>query len=1694
MKRFLFLIFFLWQLPVNSQTTCLTAQPFCTGTNYTFPASTNTPPPSPLGVNFGCLLSQQNPAFYVMEIDNPGNLTISLSSNPVNDIDFICWGPFTNPATMCNQLTAGNIEDCSYSWLSTETCQINGASAGDYYILLITNFSNSACNINFSQTAGNGTSNCCVLSGDAGNDNTYNICDSDSSFIMENKLLGTPDVGGSWYNSNWIATGSNNFDPTSWQSGTYAYIVQGPISSCPYDTSYLTVSINPSPIINFPTLQSVCINESPINLNSATPFGGNYSGIGVNLNIFNPSLSLLGNNIITYSYTDASGCSDTDSQSIIVNDIPFATALTTNVSCNGFSDGSAVLTISGGVPNYTTDWGSINPLNLTTGSFEYTVIDNNNCTYSDSIFIFEPDILTSSINSTNIICNGDNNGTAVVKIQGPSTPTGTVSNLSYCTSSPGSNNFSNIEKIQLIGDNFSINNNTSTLCDQYEDYTSTLFADLTEGQSYTLDIDLGVCSGGNVNNYPSGAKVFIDWNIDGDFTDFGEEVANIANGISISASLSITVPFTGVYGPTRMRVVSQFQSMGSTNPISSCDVGTWAPSYIEPWFGSTEDYSIVVNSASITATYLWNNLATTDSIYNLSPGNYSVDITDGNGCILNNLVTITEPNPISVTSTISPINCYNGNEGAITLNINGGNPDYSVSIPPYSQILTGGSSSFSTSNILNAGSYSYTIIDSNNCSSLGIISLSNPNQLLSSTNITSCDIYTWNGNTYNYSIIQTDTLVSQNNCDSLATLNLTITNSSLSNLSITECDSYLWNGNNYTTSGLYDSLFTNSANCDSTASLSLTINYSSSYVINNTSCDSYTWSITNQTYINSGIYTQISTNNAGCTHIDSLILNINNSAISSNNLSSCDSYIWNNNNYLSSGIYTDTLITSLGCDSIVTLNLTITDTSSTRTIINSCDLFIWTANSQTYLSSIIDTIITTNGNNCPNIDSLLLTINYSDTVTDTQIACDTYQWIDGNTYTSSSNTATFLTTNINGCDSLISLDITINNSSSSFLSKNNCISYEWPLNNQTYTNSGIYTNAGINSNGCINTDTLSLTINSPNSGSENVNTCFFYNWNGNTYNTSGVYTDTLSNVFGCDSIATLNLSISDTSFLTTKEVKCTSYLWPINNTFYTNSGTYIEISTNANGCTHIDSLILIINNTTFSYDTISSCDSYNWNGNTFNTSGNYNLSLINSAGCDSIANLYLTISYSSAYSFSISECNSYVWQGTNYNMSGTYIQTLNTIDGCDSIVTLNLIVISGTLDIKTNINVTDVNCFGKNNGSINLYPSGGISPLSFSWDNGEVTQNIDSLTSGNYSFRITDSIGCTLDSNVSVNEPDQLIVNFEANNEICRFDSISIFIELANPKYNYYTVQFLDSIPKSIAIDSSGNLISEGMPYYITPNFSNQIVLISVTDNNGCTSNKNETLDIIVNQLPKLEINQEDICEGTPSFILNKATPFGGNYFINKQNTNFFDIENLENGAYTIGYEYTDTITSCKNSIEKTININANPNANFSFSPQLANIDNPNILFINESKNIEKTRWQLGDGLIIDNEIEFWHTYADTGTYEIIYTVHNKFNCLDSIKSHLIINPVYQIYIPSAFSPNNDGINDTFKVEIIGQKNYTMVIYNKWGEIIYQKENGGWNGEVNNNIIQHGLYSYTILVNDFKGKIFTYTGNVSLIR
>ena len=101
-----------------------------------------------------------------MRIGNPGSMDIYMYSTPLVDIDFCCWGPFDDPTASCpNGLTEDKVVSCSYSPNPTEHCMIPAtAQTGEYYIMVITNYSNESCNINFSEVSGNGTTDCNIVS------------------------------------------------------------------------------------------------------------------------------------------------------------------------------------------------------------------------------------------------------------------------------------------------------------------------------------------------------------------------------------------------------------------------------------------------------------------------------------------------------------------------------------------------------------------------------------------------------------------------------------------------------------------------------------------------------------------------------------------------------------------------------------------------------------------------------------------------------------------------------------------------------------------------------------------------------------------------------------------------------------------------------------------------------------------------------------------------------------------------------------------------------------------------------------------------------------------------------------------------------------------------------------------------------------------------------------------------------------------------------------------------------------------------------------------------------------------------------------------------------------------------------------------------------------------------------------------
>ena len=346
-----------------------------------------------------------------------------------------------------------------------------------------------------------------------------------------------------------------------------------------------------------------------------------------------------------------------------------------------------------------------------------------------------------------------------------------------------------------------------------------------------------------------------------------------------------------------------------------------------------------------------------------------------------------------------------------------------------------------------------------------------------------------------------------------------------------------------------------------------------------------------------------------------------------------------------------------------------------------CGSFTW-INGVTYTSSnhtATYALADAAANGCDSIIHLNLTILPNSYYTDVAAACSSYTWINGVTYTSSTNNATYILPNSIGCDSIITLNLTIYPSHTTTLNVSACNSYLWPTNGTTYTTNGTYSHLLTSSHGCDSLVVLNLTIGAPNSGSESRTECDHYTWpaNGVDYTNSGTYTAVTQNSSGCDSTVTLNLTIIHSTSSSENAVACDAYTWPINGQTYTTSGVHTATIPNAVGCDSVITLNLTINHSNLITENIIACDQYYWpvNNTTYTSSGTYIEQFSNQSGCDSIRTLHLNVNYSSSSITVMEACGSYTWtNGSTYITSGSYTQTLLTSSGCDSIATLDLTV------------------------------------------------------------------------------------------------------------------------------------------------------------------------------------------------------------------------------------------------------------------------------------------------------------------------------------------------------------------------------------------------------------------------------------
>ncbi|MNU77418.1 hypothetical protein D3C71_669950 [compost metagenome] len=887
----------------------------------------------------------------------------------------------------------------------------------------------------------------------------------------------TPTGGAGPYTFNWVG-GATTEDRTLLSAGTYSVTITD-ANACTGTISGITVTQPTAVVSGTSVVTNVsCFggNNGAINL---TPTGGvgpytfNWAGGATT-----EDRTALTAGTYTVTVTDANGCSAT-LPTITVTQPSFpvsGTTIVTNVACFGNNTGAINLTPTGGTLPYTVSWGggitTEDRTALTAGTYTATITDFNGCTGTVSPTLTQPTAISvTPASQSNVSCNGGSNGAAAINI-----PTGGTPGYTYdwdlgTPTGDGTRSISG-----LTQGTWTCNVTDANGCVASQSFTVTQPTALSVTPASQTNVS---CNGGSngaaaINTPTGGAGGYTyDWDLGtptGDGTTSisgltqGTWTCNVtdANGCMASQSFTVTQP-------TAISVTAASQ----TNV--SCNGGSNGAAAINTPTGGTPGY-----------TYDWAPGTPTGdgttSISGLTAGTYTVTVTDANGCTASQVFTVTQPTAISVTpASQTNISCNGGSNGAAAINTpTGGTPGYTYDWTPGTP--TGdGTTSISG---LTQGTYTVTVTDANGCTASQAFTVTQPT-VLSVTSDTQANV-SCNGGS-----------------NGAAAINIPIGG--------TPSYTYDWapgtpTGDGTTsisglTQGTYTVTVTDANGCTTSQAFTITeptaldaSNGSQVDVLCNggatgsatviptggTGTYDYSWSPTGGTAatasgLTAGTYTVTVTDDNNCQATKTFIITESAPLTSSFSHTACATYTWGTQTHTTSGTYTQTFTVVNGCDSLVTLNLTISPQITNTVIETSCTSYTWAQNGMIYLTSGM----------------------YVDTIP-----------------------------SAGGCDSIVTLDLTINSPSSSSSSEFACGTFTWVQNGMTYVASGVYTDTIPNATGCDSIITLNLTIGGS-SASTSVTVCESYTWaqTGLEYTTSGMYSDTLTDINGCDSILVLNLTI-----------------------------------------------------------------------------------------------------------------------------------------------------------------------------------------------------------------------------------------------------------------------------------------------------------------------------------------------------------------------------------------------------------------------------------------------------------------------------------------------------------------------------------------------------------------------------------------
>ncbi len=431
----------------------------------------------------------------------------------------------------------------------------------------------------------------------------------------------------------------------------------------------------------------------------------------------------------------------------------------------------------------------------------------------------------------------------------------------------------------------------------------------------------------------------------------------------------------------------------------------------------------------------------------------------------------------------------------------------------------------------------------------------------------------------------------------------------------------------------------------------------------------------------------------------------------------------------------------------------------------------------------------------------------------------------------------------------------------------------------------------------------------------------------------------------------------------------------------------------------------------------------------------------------------------------------------------------------DTIMANEQIIPNPEMTLATSI-TTQIICFGDSTGAITATVQYGTPPYTYIWSNGDSTttantsNTITNVPAGTYYLTVYDSGPCYLYDTVPIANTDpQMFIELIPTQVTCVGGSdgrIIANVTGGTPPYSYqwYPIGGTTSIAQGLPADT----------YWVV-----------VTDILGCDISDTTTL-IELWPLPLINIKAEPDSGCQPLKVqFYETTPDSGQTYI----WDFHDgvTSDEKNPLHTFygwgDFDITCYVTSihgCLDSltIEDMITVFPKPNASFIPVPDDPDILEAWIYLDNTSDNTYWSYWALGDGEY-SNETDPFHHYVDTGYFHVVLYVQSEHGCRDTAQRDIFVRESVTFYAPNAFTPNSNGLNETFRIEATGidNKTFHMLIFDRWGKQVFESSDfeQGWDGKINGKPVKDsGVYSWVVTYKDIDKRHHNYRGSLLLLK